>query len=130
VGENLSDLKGLYSRNPFMGLLAVVIFMSLAGIPPLLGFWAKFWVLMALVKSDYLLVALSVLVSSLISLYFYLKPIVYIFMKEGEGGAFPGPSELAAVVVASAVLVVLGLFPSLVSELSLFGLSSFLRGLM
>jgi len=131
AGESIYDLKGLYGRAPFLSLLAVVIFMSLAGIPPLLGFWAKFYVLVALVKSDYLLVALLLLIASLVSLYFYLRPLVFIFMKEGEPKvAAPGASEYAAVALSSLMLVFLGLFPAVVSQLSLVGLASFLKGLL
>ncbi|WP_456454842.1 NADH-quinone oxidoreductase subunit N [Thermovibrio sp.] len=130
-GERLSDWINLYSSSPFLALLAVVIFMSLAGIPPLLGFWAKFYVIVALVQSGKVLPALVVMVSSLISLGFYLKPLVYAFMKEGKAEQIEvGFSSYVAVVVSSLLLIVLGLFPEVISQLSLLGLASFLKGVM
>jgi len=130
-GESLSDWKGLYQRAPFLALLSVVVFMSLAGIPPLLGFWAKFYVLIALVESGQVLVALAILLASLISLGFYLKPLVYAFMKEGgERREELGFSAYAAVVVSTFFLVLLGLFPELLSQLFLLGVASFLKGVV
>jgi len=130
-GESLSDWKGLYQRAPFLALLSVVVFMSLAGIPPLLGFWAKFYVLIALVESGQVLVALAILLASLISLGFYLKPLVYAFMKEGgEKREELGFSAYAAVVVSAFFLVLLGLFPELLSQLFLLGVASFLKGVV
>ncbi|WP_456342169.1 NADH-quinone oxidoreductase subunit N [Thermovibrio sp.] len=130
-GENLSDWRGLYSKSPSLALLSVVIFMALAGIPPLLGFWAKFYVLVALVKTGKVLPALIVMVASLISLGFYLKPLVYAFMKEGkEERVIPGFSAYVAVLISSLVLIFLGLFPEVVSQASLLSLASFLKGVM
>ncbi len=130
-GERLSDWMNLYSSSPLLALLAVVIFMSLAGIPPLLGFWAKFYVIVSLVNSGKVLPALIVMVSSLISLGFYLKPLVYAFMKEGKAERLElGLSSYIAVVISSLLLVILGLFPEFISQLSLLGLASFLKGVM
>jgi len=130
-GENLTDWKGLYSRSPLIALLAVVVFMSLAGIPPLLGFWAKLYVLIALIQVGKVLPALVVMVASLISLGFYLKPIVYAFMKEGEGGEVSlGFSGLAAVLISSLALIFFGIFPNLVSTVSLLSIASFLKGVL
>ena len=131
TGENLSDWRNLYGKSPFLALSLVVIFMSLAGIPPLFGFWAKFYILVALVKAGKVGVAVAILVASAISLYFYLRPVVYAFMKEGEAVLPPvEPFEFGAVVVTVFFLIVFGLFPELISQVSLFALSSFLRGMI
>ncbi|WP_457680441.1 NADH-quinone oxidoreductase subunit N [Thermovibrio sp.] len=129
-GENLSDWQGLYSRSPILALMAVVIFMALAGIPPLLGFWAKFYVLVALLKVGQVWVAVLIMVSSLVSLGFYLKPFVYAFMKEGKGEVKVGFGTFAAVLISVLALLVLGLFPELVSQTSLLAVASFIRGVM
>ncbi len=129
-GEEIESWKGLYSKNPLLSLSAVAIFMSLAGIPPLVGFWGKFYILLALVKSGEVLLAVSVLIASLISLYFYLKPVVYIFMKEGTGEKFiPGAGEYVATIVSTAAIVIFGLLPEVIAQISIMGLSSFLRSL-
>jgi len=130
-GENLSDWRNLYGKSPFLALSLVVIFMSLAGIPPLFGFWAKFYVLVALVKAGKVGIAVAILIASAISLYFYLRPVVYAFMKEGEAVLPPiEPFELGAVAVTVFFLILFGIFPELISQTSLFALSSFLRGII
>ena len=130
-GENLSDWRNLYGKSPFLALSLVVIFMSLAGIPPLFGFWAKFYVLVALVKAGKVGIAVAILVASAISLYFYLRPVVYAFMKEGEAVLPPiEPFEFGAVAVTVFFLILFGIFPELISQASLFALSSFLRGII
>ncbi|RKQ63693.1 NADH dehydrogenase subunit N [Thermovibrio guaymasensis] len=130
-GENLTEWRGLYGRSPFLALLSVVIFMALAGIPPLLGFWAKFYVLVALIKAGKVLPAVIVMLASLISLGFYLKPIVFAFMKEGrEEGVPVGFSSYVAVFISSFILIILGLFPEVVSQASLVSLASFIKGTM
>ncbi len=130
-GENLSDWRNLYGKSPFLALSLIVIFMSLAGIPPLFGFWAKFYVLIALVKAGKVGIAVAILIASAISLYFYLRPVVYAFMKEGEAVLPPvEPFEFGAVAVTVLFLIIFGLFPELISQASLFALSSFLRGMI
>jgi NADH-quinone oxidoreductase subunit N len=130
-GERLSEWRNLYSRSPLIALSLVVAFMSLAGIPPLFGFWAKFYILVALIRAGKVAVAVAVLISSVISLYFYLRPLVYAFMKEGESVEFsPNPIEYGAVVVIVLFLIVFGLFPEVVSQASLLALSSFIRGMI
>jgi NADH-quinone oxidoreductase subunit N len=129
-GESVQDWKGLLKKAPFLSFCIVVIFMSLAGIPPLAGFWAKFYVLLALVKDGFVLTALAVLISSLLSLYVYLKPLVYVFMKEDSEQKIPFSStDYVVIGFTSLSILLLGIFPKLVAELSLLSVASFLRGL-
>ena len=130
-GENLEDWKGLYSKSPFIAVCAVVVFMSLAGIPPFAGFWAKLYILMALVKDGFLTTAFAVVLSTLVSLYFYLKPVVYMFMKEGKGvyPSFTLPGY-AVVAVTTLFVIFFGIFPSYLAKLSLAGATAFVRGLI
>ncbi|TCK05416.1 NADH-quinone oxidoreductase subunit N [Phorcysia thermohydrogeniphila] len=129
-GEDVQDWKGLLKKSPFLSFCVVVIFMSLAGIPPFAGFWAKFYVLLALVREGFVLTALAVLLSSLLSLYIYLKPLVYVFMKEGsELEVSFSSTDYVVVGFTSLSILVLGIFPKLVAELSLLSVASFLRGL-
>ena len=129
-GEEVQDWKGLLRRAPFLSFCIVVIFMSLAGIPPLAGFWAKFYVLLALVKEGFTLTALAVLLSSLLSLYVYLKPLVYVFMKEDSDEEVSFSSaDYVVVAFTTLSILILGIFPKLVAELSLLSVASFIRGL-
>jgi len=130
LGEEVQDWRGLLKKSPFISFCIVVIFMSLAGIPPLAGFWAKFYLLLALVREGYIFTALTVLLSSLISLYVYLKPIVYVFMEDGsELNISFSSTDYVVVGFSTFSILVLGIFPKLVAELSLLSVASFLRGL-
>ncbi len=130
-GEELKEWAGLYRKSPFIALCAVVIFMSLAGIPPLAGFWAKFYVILALIREGMVTAALAVVLSSLISLYFYLKPLVYIFMKDGgEAEVNRSAADYAVVATATFFILMFGLTPNLIAQISLFSVASFIKGLL
>ena len=130
-GENVEDWGGLYKKTPFLALSAVVIFMSLAGIPPFAGFWAKFYLLVALLREGFVTLALAVVLSSLISLYFYLKPLVYAFMKEESDLAVSyNVRDYAVIGLSTLVILTVGFFPNLFVKFSLLGVISFVRGLI
>ncbi|GAB6076598.1 NADH-quinone oxidoreductase subunit N [Desulfurobacterium crinifex] len=130
-GENVEDWSGLYKKSPFLALSAVVIFMSLAGIPPLAGFWAKFYLLVALLREGFITLALAVVLSSLMSLYFYLKPLVYAFMKgESDLAVSYNVRDYAVIGLSTLAILIIGFFPNLFVKFSLLGVISFVRGLI
>jgi NADH-quinone oxidoreductase subunit N len=130
-GESAEDWGGLYKKSPFLALSAVVIFMSLAGIPPFAGFWAKFYLLTALLREGFITLALAVVLSSLMSLYFYLKPLVYAFMKgESDLAILYNVRDYVVIGLSTLAIVVIGFFPNLVVKFSLLGVISFVRGLI
>ena len=86
IGDELDDLNGLYSRAPVEAVLMLVFMLSLAGIPPLAGFWGKYFIFLSLIESGhYVLAALGVLYS-VFGLYYYLKIANAMFMREAEEG--------------------------------------------
>jgi NADH-quinone oxidoreductase subunit N len=86
VGDELDDLNGLYSRAPVEAVLMLVFMLSLAGIPPLAGFWGKYFIFLSLVSTGhYVLAALGVLYS-VFGLYYYLKIANAMFMRQPEKG--------------------------------------------
>lgn len=113
---DLEDYRGLGFRHPALGFSLTVLLLSLAGIPATGGFIGKFFLFAAAADRNlYPLVVLAVL-ASLVSTYFYLRVVVYLFMKEPEEGRQPEPAEAspmaAAVSIFCAVaVIVLGLFP-------------------
>jgi NADH-quinone oxidoreductase subunit N len=86
--EEISDLKGLNQKSPWMAFLMLLVMFSLAGVPPLLGFWAKALVLEAAIHADMMWLAIVGIVFAIIGLYYYLYVIkVMYFDKPEEGGA-------------------------------------------
>jgi len=86
IGDELDDLNGLYSRAPVEAVLMLVFMLSLAGIPPLAGFWGKYFIFLSLVSTGhYVLAALGVLYS-VFGLYYYLKIANAMFMRQPEKG--------------------------------------------
>jgi NADH-quinone oxidoreductase subunit N len=86
AGDDLDDLNGLYSRAPVEAVLMLVFMLSLAGIPPLAGFWGKYFIFLSLIESKhYVLAGLGVLYS-VFGLYYYLKIANAMFMRQPEKG--------------------------------------------
>jgi NADH-quinone oxidoreductase subunit N len=86
IGDELDDLNGLYSRAPVEAVLMLIFMLSLAGIPPLAGFWGKYFIFLSLIESGhYVLAALGVLYS-VFGLYYYLKIANAMFMRQPEEG--------------------------------------------
>ena len=114
VSVRVQDLKGLASRQPLLAFSLSILMLSLAGIPPTLGFFGKFYVFAAAIEQDMYWLVFWGVVSSAIGVYYYLRPVVMMYMTEDE----PQPIlELNLMtkwtVVAAAVLIVaFGLFSS------------------
>jgi NADH-quinone oxidoreductase subunit N len=73
--EDIADFRGLNARSPWMAMLVLLIMVSLAGVPPFLGFWAKLAVLRAAIQGDMLWLAVVGAVFAVIGAYYYLRII-------------------------------------------------------
>jgi NADH-quinone oxidoreductase subunit N len=114
IGDELDDLNGLYSRAPIEAVLMLIFMLSLAGIPPLAGFWGKYFIFLSLVETGhYVLASLGVLYS-VFGLYYYLKIANAMFMHEAEEGEERLPVSFtmrAALGVAGFATVFIGIMP-------------------
>lgn len=81
----VESLSGFAKRNPGSALCLTVFLLSLAGIPPAVGFFGKFYIISAAIGEGLIWLALWAMLSSVIGVYYYLKPIVYMYMREPEG---------------------------------------------
>lgn len=111
------DLAGVGRRHPAAALAFTVFLVSLAGIPPTAGFFGKLYVFRAAVDAQLYALAVLGLVNSVIGAYYYLKVLVYLYMREPAPGApvaVPMRSGLvvSALVIAAVLVVALGLTPS------------------
>lgn len=113
-GDELSDLNGLYKRNLGLTVLMAVFVLSLAGIPPLSGFFAKFLVFQAAWESGAIWLVVVGVLNTLISLYYYLRILKHMFINEPlSEERVPVPAGMNLSLIVSAVLVlILGLTPS------------------
>jgi NADH-quinone oxidoreductase subunit N len=120
VGDELDDLNGLYSRAPVEAVLMLVFMLSLAGIPPLAGFWGKYFIFLGLIESQhYALAALGVLYS-VFGLYYYLKIANAMFMRQPEKGEEKLPISLAmraALGLTGLATLYIGIMPNRFIEL-------------
>ena len=115
AGDDLDDLNGLYSRAPVEAVLMLVFMLSLAGIPPLAGFWGKYFIFLGLIETKhYVLASLGVLYS-VFGLYYYLKIANAMFMRQPEKGEERLPISFAlrvAVAVTGLATLYIGLLPN------------------
>ena len=116
--DNIEDLKGLFWSNPWIAIVLSLSFLSLAGIPLTAGFMSKFYLVLAGVKSGLWLLAFSLVINSVISLYYYLRVIKTMFTpdKEGKKVSLNFASWLVLILIGAGILF-LGLFPSLYTDL-------------
>ena len=78
--ENINDLSGLSKNHPILALGFLIILFSLAGIPPLAGFFAKFYIFMAVIESKMYVLAIIGLVTTVVSAFYYLRIIKIIYL--------------------------------------------------
>ncbi len=82
--ENIEDLSGLSKNHPLMAFSMLILLFSLAGIPPLAGFFAKFYIFMAVIKSEMYFLAIVGLTTTVISAFYYLRIIKIIYFDESK----------------------------------------------
>jgi NADH-quinone oxidoreductase subunit N len=111
----LEDYGGLGFRYPLLGLAMALFMFSLSGLPPTAGFMAKFYVFSAAVEQGYIVLVVVGVLNSLISLYYYLRPIVLMYMQEPKADVpalHLNPYLVAGLVLTLLGTLHLGLFPS------------------
>jgi NADH-quinone oxidoreductase subunit N len=82
--DSISSFSGLSKSNPFYAVCFSVILLSLAGLPPLAGFIAKFYIFKAIVMADLLWIAIIGIIGSVISAYYYLNIVKIMYLDEAE----------------------------------------------
>ena len=112
--ENIDDFKGLNDRNPWLAFVMMVIMMSMAGVPFLAGFYAKWMVLQSIVNVGLVWLAILGVVFSVIGAFYYLRVVKCVYFDKPEQNE-PIEMSLDTEIVISAnglLLVVIGLYPT------------------
>ena len=103
--EAIEDLAGLSATNPAMATMLTILMFSLAGIPPLAGFWAKWYVFLAAIDAKLYALAVIGVLTSVVGAYYYLRIIKLMWFDEPAGGFQPMAGELRLVLGLSGAFV-------------------------
>ncbi len=129
TGGELSDFSGLAKNHPFLSIVMAIFMLSLAGIPPTAGFMAKFYVFSAAIKSGYVGLAIFGILTSVISLYYYLRIVYAMYFEEPvEQASAPVPAGISVgVLIALWGVVQLGILPSNIMNLAMQSIQSLIH---
>jgi NADH-quinone oxidoreductase subunit N len=103
--EEIGDLAGLARTNRLMAFILAMLMFSLAGIPPLAGFFGKYFVFMAAIKANLVTLAIIGVISSVIGSYYYLRIVKVMYFDEPVAPFQREPAELRLVYVLSGLFV-------------------------
>ncbi|HET9005344.1 MAG TPA: NADH-quinone oxidoreductase subunit NuoN [Actinomycetes bacterium] len=109
--SSLEDYRGLARRHPWAAGLLAVFMLALTGIPPLSGFWAKYYVFLAGIEAGLTWLVVVAVISSVISAFFYLRVLVVAYLQEpaGDAEAAPGRTPALGLALALAGLLTVGI---------------------
>jgi NADH-quinone oxidoreductase subunit N len=116
----LNSFAGLATRAPWRAAAMTVLLLSLTGIPPTVGFFAKLYVLLATVDAGLVWLAVAIVLNAALAAFYYLRVIVYMYMRDPEPDPAPldsNPFGLVALAVSVAGVIALGLFPGAILRL-------------
>ncbi|WP_303312271.1 NADH-quinone oxidoreductase subunit N [Hymenobacter sp. BT730] len=117
--EDYNGLNGLAKTNPLLAFVMTVAMLSLAGIPLTGGFFGKFFIFSAAVENGYIWLVVFAVVMSMVSIYYYLRPIIAIYMHDADADSaqpvYVSSFQSAALLLLALLTIVLGVLPGLVS---------------
>ena len=117
--ENINDLSGLSKNHPLLALSFLIILFSLAGIPPLAGFFAKFYIFMAVIESEMYMLAIIGLITTVVSAFYYLRIIKIIYFDKPKK-PFDENYDLGlkiSLVLSSVLTLVYFIYPSVLLDI-------------
>ena len=118
--ENISDLSGASKKHPLLAISFLIILFSLAGIPPLGGFFAKFYVFSAVLEQKMYALAIIGLLTTVISAFYYLKIIKIIYFDDSAitFDAVKNKKAQASIFISCSILLTFFLYPSIFNKLA------------
>jgi NADH-quinone oxidoreductase subunit N len=113
IGDEIDDIAGLYSRAPVEAVLMLIFLLSLAGIPPLAGFYGKYFIFLSLMESGHYALAAVAVLYAVFGLYYYMKIANAMFMREAtDKTRLPISAGVwAALAVTGIATVIIGILP-------------------
>jgi len=106
--ENISDLSGMSKSHPMVAMALAIFMFSMAGIPPLAGFFSKLYIFLAVIETKFYSLALIAVLSSVVSAFYYLRIVKVIYFDE-QSDTLDKPINpaLGFVIAGCAVIIVL-----------------------
>jgi NADH-quinone oxidoreductase subunit N len=117
--ENISDLSGVSKKHPLLAISFLIILFSLAGIPPLGGFFAKFYVFSAVIEQKMFALAIIGLLTTVISAFYYLNIIKIIYFDDSAitFDAVKNKKAQVSIFISCSILLTFFLYPSILNKL-------------
>ena len=111
--ETLEDIRGKASLHPLLGAAMIIFFFSLAGVPPMAGFFGKFFLFKSAIDAGFIWLAVLGILTSVVALYYYLRVLVYMYMYEPSDLRVAKPSIAVGIGLSfmSAFVLYLGVEP-------------------
>lgn len=118
--EYIDDFKGLSSQHPWFALLMLILMFSMAGIPPLAGFYAKLLVIKSVIDADLFAVAIIAVMASVVGAFYYLRIIKVMFFDQAEKAITIEASLMMKVILSlnTFLVLALGIFPGFLMSMS------------
>ncbi len=112
--EELEDYKGLAGRDPMLALCMLMLMFSTAGIPPFAGFWAKLWIIQALLHTHHTWLATIAVLASVVGAFYYLRIVWFMYFDAGrsQSPVARQPMTRAAVGLNSLAVLAIGIMPN------------------
>ncbi|MGE4570043.1 MAG: NADH-quinone oxidoreductase subunit NuoN, partial [Gammaproteobacteria bacterium] len=119
--EQVSDFRGLSKHSPWFALIMLVVMLSMAGVPPFIGFFSKLFILQQVISAGYVYLAITAVVFAVISAYYYLQIIKTMYFDDADQEiVVTAPIDMKVVLSVNGILIlVIGLMPSYWMELAI-----------
>jgi len=123
--EELTDFKGLNQRSPWYAFLMLIVMFSMAGVPPTLGFYAKFSVLQAALQAGFIWYVVFAVVMSCIGAFYYLRVVKLMYFDEPtDVSPIKAPLDMRIIISVNALaLLVIGLMPAKLMDICIYAIS-------
>ena len=125
IGDEIDDIAGLMFKAPTEAILMLVFLLSLAGIPPLAGFWGKYYIFLSLIESGHYALAAVAVLFAVLGLYYYLRIANAMLMRPAESAepVAMSPGLRLALAITALGTVAIGVFPELFLRAAAWSLS-------
>ncbi len=121
--DQISDYKGLSKHSPWFALMMLVVMLSMAGVPPFIGFYSKFFILQQVISAGFVTVAIIAVVFAVISAYYYLQVIKSMYFEDSDSESqitITAPMDMKLILSINALLILgVGIFPDFWIKLSI-----------
>lgn len=118
--DQIADFQGLSKSSPWLALIMLVVMLSMAGVPPFIGFYSKLFILQQVVAEGYVILAVLAVIFAVISAYYYLQIIKTMYFSDKDKSiVIYAPLDMKVLLSINGILILLvGLMPSFWMELS------------